>query len=82
MKLIFGEDVNITCEGKHHLGAVIGSKSFKDIFCEEKIANWRAELKTLAEIAKNQLQSAYVAFTKGFKNKFTYFMRAIDSIGD
>ena len=81
-KLIFREDVNITCEGKRHLGAVIGSKIFKDTFCEEKIANWRAELETLAEIAKNQPQSAYVAFTKGFKNKFTYFMRTIDSFED
>lgn len=81
-KLVFGSEVNITSEGKRHLGAVIGSKSYKDTFCNEKISKWKDELETLAEIAKNQPQSAYIAFTKGYRNKFTYFMRTIDSFED
>ena len=66
-KLLFGEKVNITCEGKRHLGAVIGSKDYKDIFCGEKISKWKEELETLIEIAKSQPQSAYIAFTKGYR---------------
>ena len=27
---IFGEKVNVTIEGKRHLGAVIGAKNYKD----------------------------------------------------
>ena len=27
---VFGDEVNITTEGKRHLGAVIGSKEYKD----------------------------------------------------
>ena len=81
-KLLFGEEVNITWEGKRHLGAVIGSKDYNDIFCGEKISKWKEELATLVEIAKSQPQSAYIAFTKGYKNKFTYLMRTIDSFED
>jgi hypothetical protein len=32
---IFGEEVNITTEGKRHLGAVIGSKEYKDQYIAE-----------------------------------------------
>ena len=81
-KLLFGKEVNITCEGKRHLGVVIGSKDCKDIFFGEKISKWKEELETLIEIAKSQPQSAYIAFTKGYKNKFTYFMRTINSFED
>ncbi|KXJ13026.1 hypothetical protein AC249_AIPGENE28169 [Exaiptasia diaphana] len=55
-KQVFGNDVNITCEGKRHLGAVIGSTTYKDAFCEEKVVNWKAELETLAGIAMTQPQ--------------------------
>ena len=34
---------------------------------------------SLTEISKSQPHSAYVAFTKGFKSKFTYYLRTIES---
>jgi hypothetical protein len=79
---VFGEEVNITCEGKRHLGAVVGSQGYKDEYCNEKIAQWKAEIETLSEIAKSQPHAAYAAFTKGYKSKFTYFLRTIDSFED
>ena len=33
----------------------------------------------LSEIAKRQPHAAYIAVTKGYKSKFTYFMRTIGS---
>ena len=36
----------------------------------------------LAEIVTSQPHAAYVAFTKGYKSKFPYFMRTIDSFED
>ena len=36
-KRVFGDEVNITTEGQHHLGAVIGLQEYKDQYCEEKI---------------------------------------------
>ena len=68
---VFGDEVNITIEGQRHLGAVIGSQEYKDMYCKEKVRAWKGELETLSEIAKNQPHAAYIAFTKGFKSKFT-----------
>ena len=33
----FGDTVNITTEGKRHLGAVLGSENYKNEFCKEKV---------------------------------------------
>ena len=76
---VFGDEVNITTEGKRHLGAVIGSKEYKDQYCAEKVQGWKREILTLAEIAKSQPHAAYIVFTKGYKSKFTYCMRTIES---
>ena len=76
---IFGDRVNITTEGQRHLGAVLGSKSFKDQYCEEMVDKWTTDLKVLCEIAHTQPQAAYISFTKAFKSKFTYFQRTIPS---
>ena len=36
-------------------------------------------MESLTEISKSQPHAAYVAFTKGFKSKFTYYLRTIES---
>ena len=76
---MFGNEVNITLDGRRHLGAVIGSKEFKDQYCQEKVDKWLKELESLTVISKSQLHAAYVAFTIGFKSKFTYYLRTIES---
>ncbi|XP_022802897.1 uncharacterized protein LOC111340333 [Stylophora pistillata] len=78
-KWVFGDEVNITTEGKRHLGAVIGSKVYRDHYCTEKVQGWKGEILTLAEIAKSQPHAAYIVFTKGYKSKFTYCMQTIES---
>ena len=70
---VFGGEVNITKEGRRHLGAVIGAADYKEEYCNEKIRKWKEEMEVLSDIAKSQPHSAYVAFTKGFKSKFTFF---------
>ena len=44
----------------------------------EKVNVWRRELETLAEIAETEPQAAYAAYTKGYKSKFTFFLRTIE----
>ena len=78
-KKVFDDEVNITLEGKRHLGAVIGSKEFKNQYCQEKVDKWLREMESLTEISKSQPHAADVAFTKGFKSKFTYYLRTIES---
>ena len=76
---VFGDEVNITLEGRRYLGAVIGSKEFKDQYCQERVNKWLREMESLTEISKSQPHAAYVALTKGFKSKFTYYLRTIES---
>ena len=52
-KRVFGDEVNATTEGQRHLGAVTGSKEFKDQYCREKILRWKRELEALSEIARS-----------------------------
>ena len=78
-KEIFGDSVNITSEGKRHLGAVIGSDDYSKTFCEEKVNSWIKELSTLCEIAETHPQMAYSAYIKGYKSKFTHFIRTIEN---
>ena len=77
---VFGEEVNITTEGQCQLAAVIASQEYKDQCCEEKVCVWKEEIERLSEIAKSQPHAAYIAFTKGYKSKFTCFMRTIGSL--
>ena len=78
-KQIFGDTVNITTEGKRHLGAVIGSDEYKRTYCEEKIGVWIKELTTLCEFSQTHPHMTYAAYQKGYKSKFTYFLRTIEN---
>ena len=74
---LFGDTVNITTEGKRHLGAVIGSEEYKKEYCDELVNNWVNELNVLSDFATTQPHAAYIAYTKGFKSRFAYFLRTI-----
>ena len=68
--------------GKRHLGSVIGSHNYKKEYCEDLVNKWVNELKTLCTIASTQPQAAYTAYIKGFKSKFTYYLRTIEQFDD
>ena len=69
--------IKITTEGQRHLGAALGSESFKEAYVNEKVAEWHKELEHLSIIAKSQPQAAYSAFINGYRHKFTYYVRTI-----
>ena len=73
-------NIKITTEGQRHLGAVIGSETFKQKYVQEKIDQWIKELRVLCKIAWCEPQAAYSGFIKGFKHKPIYFMRTIPNI--
>ena len=75
-----GTGINITDQGRKHLGAVIGCEEYKKEYVGDKVTGWVEALQKLTSIAKTQPQSAYSCFVKGFKHKFTYFMRTIPDI--
>ena len=51
-------------------------------YCREKVLGWKGELEALSEIARSQPHATYTVFTKGYKSRFTYFMRTIESFED
>ena len=54
--------INITTEGKTHLGATIGSNEFRIKYIIKKVNELCQELKLLSNFAKKQPQAPYVAF--------------------
>lgn len=70
--------MNITTRGKRHLGACIGSEDYQQEYCGDLVERWTKDLEPLCEIADTQPQAAYAAFTKGYKSKFSYFIRTIE----
>ena len=77
-KAVFeGTNIQISKTGERHLGAVIGSKSFRERYCKEMVERWRNELTTLSEIALTQPQAAYACYTSGYQHRFSYFLRTI-----
>ena len=78
-RTVFGNTVNITSEGKIHLGAALGSEEYKQEYCTDMVNSWVKELTYLCQIVDTHPQSAYAAFTKGYRSKFTYFLRTIEN---
>ena len=72
--------VNITAEGKRHLGAVIGSTEYRDKYVKDLVKDWDNQLTILSTIAESKPQAVYLAFANGFKNKLNYFLRTVPNI--
>ena len=73
-KEIFSETtINITTEGRKHLGAALGSREFFEEYVDEKVEEWVAQVTSLAEFATTQPQSSYAAFVFGLRHRWTYF---------
>ena len=80
-EIIFKDsNLNITSEGKKHLGAVIGCKKYKETYVKTEVKKWCDQLEKLSEIALTEPHIAYTAFNHGMKHKFLYLMRTVENI--
>ena len=79
-RLFEGTSVQVTVEGKSHLGAALGSRLFTEQYVSEKVDPWSSCVAKLSDIAKVHPHAAYSAFTHGLCNKWTYFLRTIPGI--
>ena len=75
--LFHGTGIKITLEGDRHLGAVIGSSSFKESFVKKKIEGWVKDVEQLAALGHEEPQLAYSAYTKALCMRWTYVQRTI-----
>ena len=80
-KEIFSETtINITTEGRKHLGAALGSRVLFEQYVDEKVEEWVAQVTRLAEFATTQPQSCYAAFVFGLRHRWTYLLRTLPDI--
>ena len=78
---LFSEtNIQITCHGERHLGAVIGTAECKKKYVEDLVSKWCKEISLLAEVGTTYPQAAYTAYVAGYQHKLTYFLRTIPSI--
>ena len=75
-----GTGLQITTEGQRHLGAVVGSKQYKDEYVTKKIDGWIDELKMLGKVARIDPHIAYCAYVFGLQHRYTYLFRTIPDI--
>ena len=75
-------EVHITTQGKRHLGAALGFKSFTEEYVTEKVQKWTDDIKYLAKIASSQPHAAYAAYVHGLSNYWSFLMRTIPDIDD
>ena len=74
--------INITTEGKRHLGAALGTEEFKFSYIDQKVSEWCIRLRKLSDIAKSQPHVAYSAYIHGEQHRYTYFLRTLENIGE
>ncbi len=74
--------VNVSIEGKRHLGAALGSRTFTEEYVTNKVQGWVQEITRLAEVATTQPHAAYAAFTHGLSSRWSYISRTIPDIHD
>ena len=72
--------INITTQGKKHLGAVVRSRSYLTEYVDEKVEEWMKEVTRLSEFAITQPQASYAVYTFGLKHRWTYFLRTLPDI--
>ena len=73
--------VQITVEGRPHLGAPLGCTAYVSQFVSQKVQQWSTELRVLSEIASIQPHAAFAALTHGLSSKWSYVTRTTPSIG-
>jgi hypothetical protein len=74
--------INITVEGRRHLGSALGDTAFVERFVQMKVESWVGEIQSLAEIARTQPHAAYAAYTHCVMSKWNFLMRTLPGISD
>ena len=81
-ELFADSGVQITVEGRRHLGAALGTESFTESYVKGKVQEWVEEVTRLSEIATSQPHAAYAARTHGLLSKWTYLLRTVPDVSN
>jgi hypothetical protein len=82
-KRIFeGTGVQFTSEGMRHLGAAMGSQTFKESYLQKKINEWISNVERLAKIAVTEPQVAFSAFIQRMQSRWVFVLRSVKDISE
>ena len=77
-EMFAGTGINITTEGRKHLGAALGSRSYLEQYVGSKPGRrLSGRSDEVGRVARSQPQASYAAFTFGVRHRWTYFMRTL-----
>ena len=65
-EIFAGTNIQITCQGQRHLGAVIGHENYQQQYVSSKVDKWVEDVAALAKIALDEPQFALAAYTRVF----------------
>ena len=82
VRVFGGTNIQISTEGKQHLGAVIETEENKKNYINDKIGEWTKDINMLIDIAITHPQAAYTVCVTSYQYKLTYLLRAIPNIED
>jgi len=71
-------NIQITVNGQHYLGAAINTKEFIETYAAQMIVKWVSEIDRLAAVAHSYPHAAYTAFIPGATGGWVYLMRTVD----
>lgn len=80
MHVLEGTNVNITSDGRPHVGVPLGTQEYADELIARKVEQWFTEHRSLSNIAESQPQAAYAALMHGLSSKWSYLSRTISGI--
>ena len=76
-RLFDNDGVTITTDGHKHIGAALGSQSFKEEYVKKKVDCWVKDINNLTEIAQEEPQAALSAFNVGLSKRWTFLQRTV-----
>ena len=79
-KIFDGTGIKIATNGERHLGAVLGTKMFREAYVTNKVNKWIKDIEELSEIAKEEPQAALAAFNKALCRRWTFIQRTMFNI--
>ena len=77
LEVFNGTGLNITSEGKTHLGIPLGSTQYKNRCISEKVQQWCEQVDKLSLFARSQPHAAFATFSHGVISGWMFYMRMI-----
>ena len=68
--------------GSRYLGGFVGERAVEVIWIQEKVEGWEESVRTLAGVARKNLQSAYVGLQKSLQQEWAFMQQVTPGIGD